>query len=65
MPKICSDNLEEGDGDRDEMVDWGDVRDVEVRSGLAAFGSTSTVGAGVRWITMRTSNFPPFKCTVR
>ena len=47
MPKICSNNLEEGDGDRDEMVDWGDVRDVEVRSGLAAFGSISTVGAGV------------------
>ena len=35
MPNVCSDNFQEGDGNRDEMVDRGDVRDiVEVRSGF-------------------------------
>ena len=62
MPKICSDNFP-GDGNQDEMVDRGDI--VEVRCGLGASGSTSTIGAGIQWIAMRTLNVTPFKCSVR
>ena len=39
------------------MAEWGDVTDiVEVYCSLAASGLTSTIGAGVWWITLRMSN---------